>query len=308
MGNALFCSTLVQAGVLYVLMSARSLPVWAIGIYFYGAAASIYLVALQTWLGVLPLSRFKGLVFGMYGAAISLGYAAGPVVLHYTGMEGRLPFQADIVISLLAIAPFALIRSLIPRIKSDERPRIAFVVRLSPAVFFSAMVGGITFYGIPAFLTIYALKNGMSVKQAPFLLTTFMLGTLILGFVISILSDFWDRRYVILVCVFIGLVCAVYLTIAILNYVSALALLFVWGGVQGGIYATGLTVIGERFREEDQVSANVAYTLIESIGGVIGVFLIGAAMDLVGSEGLVDVIVSAATIYFIFALSRYRLG
>jgi MFS family permease len=306
MANALFLSTMIQAGVLFLLMVSHSLLVWALAIYFYGAAASVFLVALQTWLGVLPLKRIKGLVFGIYGAAISLGFAAGPILLQYTGMEGRMPFYATILISLLAALPFLALRSWIPRIQSHERPRIGFVVRLSPAVFYSAMVGGITFYGIPAFLTIYALMNGMPVKQAPFLLTMFMLGTLALGFLISFLSDFWDRRYVILLCVFVGLLCAVYLTIAIFSYVSALALLFVWGGVQGGIYATGLSLIGERFREEDQVSANVAYTLIESIGGVIGVFLIGAAMDVIGSEGLVYVIVTAATVYFIFALSRYR--
>ena len=46
---------------------------------------------------------------------------------------------------------------------------------------------------------------------------------------------------------------------------------------------------------------------MDSLGGVIGVVLIGAAMDAFGPEGLVYVIASTAIGYFIYALSCYKL-
>jgi len=86
----------------------------------------------------------------------------------------------------------------------------------------------------------------------------------------------------------------------------ALLMLYLWGGLMGGIYAVCLTIVGERFRLEDQVSANITYVLMDAAGGFIGVFLIGVAMDVAGPEGLAYVIVSASISYFIFALSRHR--
>ena len=65
-------------------------------------------------------------------------------------------------------------------------------------------------------------------------------------------------------------------------------------------------MLAELYRKEDQVSANIAYTLMDAIGGSIGVMLIGFAMDWHGSEGLVYVVVGAAVIYFNFALTQYK--
>jgi MFS family permease len=306
MAKSIYLAGILQILVLYVLMRSRNYSIWAAAIFFYGLSKCVYLVALQTWMNIIPLTRFKGLIIGMYSASLSMGVALGPVLLHFIGIEGDGPFWANIVLTVLALIPFIVLKPLIPRFYATETPRIGFVIRLSPAVFYSALVGGISFFGLPAFLTLFALKNGMPVGQASFLITMFMLGSISLGMFFSFLSDFWDRRYVIIVCVAMGLLCAVYLSIAIYNFFSSLFLLYLWGGVMGGIYATGLTIVGERFRLEDQISANVAYTLMDGIGGVGGILLIGAAMDALGSEGLAYVIVSASVVYFIFALSRYN--
>jgi len=65
-------------------------------------------------------------------------------------------------------------------------------------------------------------------------------------------------------------------------------------------------MLAEIYRKEDQVSANIAYSLMDALGGTIGVILIGLAMDWHGSEGLVYVIVGSALLYFNFALTQYK--
>lgn len=72
----------------------------------------------------------------------------------------------------------------------------------------------------------------------------------------------------------------------------------------GGIYALGLTMIGEQFRKEDQVSANMTYTLMDSTGGLLGLCLIGMSMDLIGSEGLSYTIVLASMCYLVFIFNQ----
>ena len=68
-----------------------------------------------------------------------------------------------------------------------------------------------------------------------------------------------------------------------------------------------MTLLGDIFRKEDQMSASVAFTQVKAIGGLIGVTFIGLAMDWASSEGMVYVITVASIIYFTFALSQYKI-
>ena len=168
----------------------------------------------------------------------------------------------------------------------------------------SSFVGGVTFFGLPAFLTLYGMMNGLALNQAALLLTAFMLGSVTLGLLISCLSDRLNRTVLTIACVLVGVICAVYLPLAIYTYSIALVLLFVWGGAAGGIYATGLASVGDLFRQEDQVSANVAYSIMDNVGGILGVLLIGLLMGSGIADGIVYVIVLTAMSYFIYCLGQ----
>ena len=74
-----------------------------------------------------------------------------------------------------------------------------------------------------------------------------------------------------------------------------------------GVYSGCMSLLGDIFRKEDQMSASVAFTQLKAVGGLIGVTAIGFAMDFASSEGMVYVITIASLIYFAFALSQYHI-
>ena len=100
--------------------------------------------------------------------------------------------------------------------------------------------------------------------------------------------------------------CAVYLPIAIYETYQAWALLFVWGGTIGAIYSVVLARLGDIFTGEDLIPANAGYSLMDGLGGTIGILLIGVSMQAFGSDGLSYVIMLASFIYFSFAVTRYK--
>jgi MFS family permease len=189
-----------------------------------------------------------------------------------------------------------------PSIRNQRPLRLGYVIRMAKIPMLSSFVGGVTFFGLPAFLTLYGMTNGLPLSQASLLLTSFMLGSVSLGLGISSISDRVNRTLLIVICVFIGVICAVYLPLGIYNYTVALILLFIWGGAAGGIYATGLAIVADLFRQEDQVSANIAYSMLDNVGGIVGVLLIGVLMGAGIPDGIVYVIVLAALSYFVYCL------
>ncbi|MEI8634851.1 hypothetical protein P4S72_27865 [Vibrio sp. PP-XX7] len=101
---------------------------------------------------------------------------------------------------------------------------------------------------------------------------------------------------------FSSVVCAVYLPLCAVyaQYWVAVTLLFFWGGAMGGIYAIGLTAIGERFCQQDQMSANMSHTIMDSLGGITGLLVIGVMFDWIGAEGMTSVFIACGSSLLVF--------
>lgn len=303
---ATIVGTLGRAAILMALIKTDSVLHWIVLLFLFGVCSTILGISLQTWVNFTKLPGIRGFVVGIYSASLAIGIALGPVLLQFIGESRSLAFTVSAAITLIAMIPIFFVRSSIPVFEVSERPRIWFVIRTGKYVMFSALVGGITFWGLPSFLTLYGMAAGLSFEQASLLITSFMLGGLVLGPGIGYFSDQFERRHVILLSFLVGLFCSIFLPIAIFNVFTAYILLFFWGGSMEGVSSGGMAMLAEIYRKEDQISANIAYTLMDAIGGSLGVILIGLAMDWHGSEGLVYVVVGAAVIYFNFALTQYK--
>lgn len=298
-------ATGVRLIMLLLLSGTRSLPIWCVGVFCFGIGTYLCLISLQTWVNAVPLGKFRGLVSGCYSSALSFGTASGPILFNQVeSTQGSQAFQANMLIVLVALLLIVPFLNRAPRISGQGRIRLRYVIRMAKVPMLSSFVGGVTFFGLPAFLTLYGMMNGLPVQRASVLLTAFMLGSVSLGLVISSISDRINSTLLTILCVLVGVICAVYLPLGIYNYGIALGLLFVWGGAAGGIYATGLATVADLFRQEDQVSANVAYSILDNIGGIFGVLLIGLLMGAGVSDGIVYVIVLTAVSYFIYCLAQ----
>ena len=78
----------------------------------------------------------------------------------------------------------------------------------------------------------------------------------------------------------------------------------VWGGSMGGIFTVGITLLGQRFRGVELVSANAVFSVLFGVGGLLGPFLTGTAMSTVGPAGFPLSLLAAVALYALFALYR----
>ena len=82
------------------------------------------------------------------------------------------------------------------------------------------------------------------------------------------------------------------------------AVVSIWGGSMGGIFTVGITLLGQRFRDIELVSANAVFSVLFGIGGLLGPFLAGTAMSAIGPAGFPLSLLAAVGIYALFALYR----
>jgi MFS family permease len=302
---AMIVFSLLRGTAVICLAGNKLYIFWLLGIFCYGAATSMLLILVQTWLNIIAQGPTKGWVIGLYSSALSSGIAIGPVLLHILPLSEQNHSYLSGGIALVPMLLLLIIGKTAVPIDAQSQVRMPFTFRYAKPAMVAAFVGGISFLGLPSFLSLYGVENGLSRQQASLLMTMFMLGSVLVGFLISAISARLHQLHLVLFCVFGSLVCAVFLSLSVYaHYNAALGLLFVWGGFMGGVYAIGLSMVSESFRYEDQVSANVSYTLMDSFGGILGLMVIGLCMDQLGAEGLPYVLVIAGSGLLVFLVRQ----
>lgn len=330
MKSALLISGAVSAMAILVLSGASGLISWSLGVFVTGFGSFMFIMLLQTWVNSIEFKKSKGLVLALYSTVLSIGLAVGPVMVNHldalyalaqpyfeklvtisgisemVDVKTRIAFYAAFLASGFSLVPVLMGVMFVPKLQVRSEAHLWGVVMRAKGPMFAQAMGAVSFFGVTSFITIYGVKNGLSVSNSALLLTFFMAGSILLEAPLSWVSDYFDRRYVIVFSAFASLVCAVYLPMAIYFTYAARTLLFFWGGFTGCIYSTSMALISDRFKEEELVAANSGYSLMESFGGAVGVLLIGFFMDLSGTDGLPYVIMFASILYFSFALTRYE--
>jgi MFS family permease len=307
--GALVVLSLLRGISVVLLANNEYYVLWLLGIFCYGAGTAMMLVLVQTWLNIVTEGRMKGVMMGLFSSALSCGVAMGPLLLQFIDFTMPQRFYFNGAVSLVPLVLLISLGASKNLFDSGGRVRVGFVFRHAKTIFISAIIGGIGFYGLPNFLTLYGIENGLTEKQAPLLMTTFMLGSVFLGMAFSSLSGFFNRQIIVLLCIFCSVVCGVFLSLAVYsNYIVSLGLLFVWGGCMGGIYAIGLTSIGDRFSRSEQISANTTFTLMDSLGGILGLVIIGLIMDAVGPEGMTYVFIASGCCFLVFYVRQIISG
>lgn len=333
MRMGLILSSIIRIPALLLLGYTSDISLWTLAIFINGVGCFTFLILLQTWIVGLKFKSNKGLMVALYSTSSSLGLAIGPTLLDYSDkllllimpylntfiISNNLSFDVTTyqfksqfffiliaLISALALFPIIIGLFLVPSFKFKGSAGIWMSIINAKGPMFAVAMGGVSFFGVCAFITLYGMKNHLPLNESALLLSLFMMGSLLLETPLTWVSDFIDRRYVIVIAAFLSMICAVYLPIAIYVNYQAYILLFLWGGVIGTIYSTALALIGDKYEGDTLVAANAGYSIMDAAGGTGGILLIGYTMDSFGSDGLPYVIMLSSIIYFSFALTRYK--
>jgi MFS family permease len=304
---SLYVGLSVTALSILLLPLFTSLPAWFVLRLLMGAASSIQWVVTETWLNMIATERDRGRIMGIYAAVIAGGIAVGPLIIAALGIEGWPPFLAIALAVTLSALPLPFARGLIPPMPEEKHAPILSLMRAQPLIVVCGLIGGLTDFALFALLPIYALQEGLGQSAAVLLLSLFVGGNVVLQFPVGWFADRTSRRTALILSDVLLLAGAIALPLAI-GTPLAYALVFIWGGASFALYTLGLGLLGDGFPRVQLAAANMALIMAYEVGGAGGPALAGAAMDLMGAQGLVLVIAlsALALLPFLLLLQRSR--
>jgi MFS family permease len=270
---------LLTAGLLLLFPAIPVVWVWFVLRIGLGVGAEMLFVLTETWASELSDDATRGRVMATYTALLSLGFAGGPLILAFTGPEGWLPFAVGTTVALLALLLMAHPGVVRPPMASHGHGSLLRYMRIAPvAMSTTALNAGVETAGL-SFLAIYAVRLGWDEQSGTQLITTLMVGAILLQLPIGWLCDKMDRRRLMLMLGGLSTLGALAWPFMLSSAWLAYPLLFLWGGVFVGIYTTMLAIAGARFKGTELVGVYAAMGLFWGAGALVGPSLAGALMD-----------------------------
>lgn len=293
---------LVLAGVLLFLF--RLWPI--VWLWFplriaLGASAEVLFVMSETWTNVLSDEGSRGRTMAIYTAALSLGMVLGPALLSQVGVNDRA-FATGAIIAVAAVVFVIPPWVLAPARSEAERTQPMRYMKLAPVAMATTVLNaGVETAGL-SFIALYATGMGWSEHRAMQLISTLMLGAILLQIPIGWLADKMDKRRLALILAWISAVTALLWPFALKETHLAFAMVFVWGGLFVGIYTVMLAMVGSRFQGGDLVGVYAVMGLAWGAGALVGPTVAGVAMLGSAQFGLPGMIAAACALFAVFMM------
>lgn len=268
-----------------------------------GLASEGVFVMSEAWINQLSDETSRARSIAIYTAALSLGFALGPLILSVTGSDGALPYFIGGGLALLALV--LVLRPGVTAPHFEHSPvagGMLAVMRLAPvALAATALNASLETAGL-SFLPIYAMRLGWSESGSTLLISTLMIGAIALQLPIGWLGDRYDRRRLVLLFAALSVLGALLWPELFDHPWLAYPLVFVWGGVFVGIYTLMITIVGSRYADGQLIGIYAVMSVAWGLGALLGPSLTGGAMEL-GRHGLP---LFAALACALFALYAWR--
>ena len=284
------------------------LYVWFFLGMFLGAMTNCMLVASETWINEIVDDANRGRLMGLYNALLAATVAMGPLVIPAVGIQGWAPFLVGACFVALAALP--LLWTGPHRLSAHDEPtfNLFSFMWLAPTLVAAVLLFSLKETAGNSLLPVYGTRSGMSEAEAAIMLTVVGVGGVSLSYPMGWLADRFNRYGLLVFCGLCALAGAVLLPYAMDAGILLYPLLFGWGGAFAGMYTAVLTIIGQRFRGRDLVTANVSLGMLWGIGSLIWPSLTGVAMDIRDPDGFPLVFIAVSLLFVLFASGRWLLS
>ncbi|MBL1213092.1 MAG: MFS transporter [Ignavibacteriae bacterium] len=306
-------------GVKFILNSG--MIIWLIGslghIFWYnyyvlfpirlitGFGATFIFIATEVIINRCSNENNRGHNIGLYAVLLSIGIAAGTLLIFTVEYGDWVPFVIGSSIMLLALffmiyflqvtdeAVFDSIK--IIKMKFKEMPFLSLA---------SAGLYGIFESAIIVVLPLYGLRNGFNQIEVSYFLTSFVIGGIVLLYFLSKLSDLYSSAKLLLI---ISLLLGIFMLIPTLSLSLTFLIIvfFIIGGFVPAYYTIGLNFTVQSIEKKHIAQANSFFIMMYGLGTLIGPIIGSMIVEISKRYGFWIISAALCFSFFLIVLRKY---
>jgi MFS family permease len=266
---------------------ARHPAAWGLWRAVIGYAIAGMFVIIESWLNDKATSENRGRIFALY-SVVSWGAAGlGPLALNYGDADGTQLFALITMVLVCALIPLALTTTGNPEIGHRSHFGIRRLYRISPLGVIACFGSGLINTSLWGLLPVYAAKVGIGARGVSVLLSTSVIGALLVQMPIGALADRFGRRPLMLATCLGGVAVAVVVTLqGDPSFAMLLVLTALLSSFAAPLYALGVGQTNDYILRQDFVAASAGLLFAWGLGSSIGPAMAAAVMGPLGPRGL----------------------
>ena len=273
---------------------------WLVLRGLFGLSLTLIFVISEYWISAAAPRGQRGFALGLYATSLSVGFVIGPALLGMTGPQGFAPFLlAAGLIGLAAVPILLAVDAEMPKMEGSGWPNFPALWAAAPAALAASLLFGAVETGLSSLLPVFGLRAGFSPSWAAFQLSVFALGNVVFPIPLGLLADRMNKTRLLVFCALAGLAGALFLPGLVPSPRTYALVLFVWGGIAGGLYTVGLALLADKFHGARLAGANAAYVSLYALGMICGPPIVGLGLDAAPAHGLFD----ALALFFVAYLA-----
>ncbi len=201
----------LDIGAFLAMGAFAGVAAWFVLRMLLGVIGACIFTTAEAWINHLAGDAGRGRIIGLYGAALSAGIGAGPLVLSITGIEGWLPFIANGVITAMATLPLLGVGTASRAFGSERGAHPLAMFARAPVILIAVALFGLFEAALIVLLPIWGVRSGLSERLAAATLSAVYVGSIAMQMAIGWLSDRVARVAALRLCGVAGLVGALLL-------------------------------------------------------------------------------------------------
>jgi MFS family permease len=253
------------------------------------SAAGMYAI-IESWLNNQAHNAIRGRVFTTYATLNAVALIGGNALFAQGDPQTAQMFIWVSVLTIACLLPIALTRQPEPARPHRVQIRVWRLFTLSPAGFAGAMCSGLAGGAFWALAMNFAQSRGLDQSGVAWFMSTVILGGAMAQWPMGRMSDFMDRRVVILLAAFGVVLASIGLAFAPLFGPAAnttmFAAAFLFGATSFPIGSLANAHLNDRSNAGDVSETASGILLVSGCSAGIGTLAGAQAMSLVGPGGL----------------------
>ena len=271
--------TTIFYGLMLITVATVLLPFFEhLAIWFFlrlllGIGDSALHYSSQMWVTKIASPETRGRDISLYGLAFGVGFSIGPLALNLLPYGIWAPFAALAATYVIAFLMVAKLKNEYPEMPAQTekgKNRYVTVFGLAWWALIPSFIYGYLESSLNGSFPIYALRIGVSVESVSIILSSFVIGSILLQMPIGSLSDRIGRKKVMGICAFIGAIAFLLFPLAGQSVWLMMTLLAIAGAAVGSFYSLGLAYAADILPTSLVPTAGVIASMNYSLASITG--------------------------------------
>jgi len=249
-----------------------------------GIGGTFIFVSTEVMINYYSDETNRGKNIGLYVVILSIGIALGALLIWTIKLGNWVPF---VISSSIVFLVFVMQMIFLEDIKLNDEETIIEkmpIAKMPLMGLLAASIYGLFESSMIVVLPLYGLRNHFSSNEVSYFLASFVVGGIVLLYIIGHLSDkFYKYNLLLVISAVLGIL--LFLPAIAMNFIFLLVIFFFIGGIVPAFYTVGLNYTVEQVEKKFMAQANGYFVMMYGVGTIAGPLIGTVLMDLNKQSG-----------------------